>query len=204
MSATNARIYTKQVILSLEFLLNRYLLERLPNDETQRSKQALINTAAEMLNRFMILMTIRGKLADYLYDFAWAIIYFGLPSAGVLSIELLKQSQYPQRYGLSLPRSEVIQNLSTFIFCLGTIGPADGTYTICSRMRRVINRILNRVLEPLPIIQANDVAPSTTDISNQPISDNDIRSMMEPIEDPEFIDWLNSVDWRQGPWADML
>lgn len=64
-------------------------------------------------------------------DLAVQIVYHGIPAAAILSVELLKQSKFPQDWRLSLPRSEIIQNLSIFIGALEWVRPSEGNYTLC-------------------------------------------------------------------------
>ncbi|MCJ1405796.1 hypothetical protein MMC11_009026 [Xylographa trunciseda] len=189
-----------RVNLSLEFLLNRFLLERLPDDGSQQNKQDMLNTAKEMLDKIIILSANRDRLHEHQVGFSWAIVYFGIPTAGVLAVELLKQSKYPHLYPLTLPRSEVIQNLSIFIGCLGSIRPTQGNYTLCVRMRKVIRRILDQVLEPVSTFDAQ-LTPSSMEAEPQFVPDIDISSVMGPTDDPDFAEWLNSVDWTKGPWV---
>ncbi|MCJ1243675.1 hypothetical protein MMC30_000872 [Trapelia coarctata] len=54
-SAQTPYNFVTQIALSLEFLLNRFLIERLPDDGSQQSKQDLINTSKEMLDRVILL-----------------------------------------------------------------------------------------------------------------------------------------------------
>ena len=190
-----------RVNLSLEFLLNRFLLERLPDDGSRQNKQDMLNTAKEMLDRIIILSANRDRLHEHQVGFSWAIVYFGIPTAGVLAMELLKQSKYPHLYPLTLPRSEVIQNLSIFIGCLGSIRPTQGNYTLCVRMRKVIRRILDQVLEPVSAFNTQ-LTPSSMEAEPQFVPDIDISSVMGPTDDPDFAEWLNSVDWTRGPWVD--
>ncbi|MCJ1435040.1 hypothetical protein MMC27_004410 [Xylographa pallens] len=189
-----------RVNLSLEFLLNRFLLERLPDDGSQQNKQDMLNTAKEMLDRIIILSANRDRLHEHQVGFSWAIVYFGIPTAGVLAMELLKQSKYPHLYPLTLPRSEVIQNLSIFIGCLGSIRPTQGNYTLCVRMRKVIRRILDQVLEPVSAFNTQ-LTPSSMEAEPQFVPDIDISSVMGPTDDADFTEWLNSVDWTKGPWV---
>ncbi|MCJ1384382.1 hypothetical protein MMC17_007498 [Xylographa soralifera] len=189
-----------RVNLSLEFLLNRFLLERLPDDGSQQNKQDMLNTAKEMLDRIIILSANRDRLHEHQVGFSWAIVYFGIPTAGVLAMELLKQSKYPNLYPLTLPRSEVIQNLSIFIGCLGSIRPTQGNYTLCVRMRKVIRRILDQVLEPVSAFNAQ-LTPSSMEAESHFVPDIDISSVMGPTDDPDFAEWLSSVDWTKGPWV---
>ncbi|MCJ1475702.1 hypothetical protein MMC13_004365 [Lambiella insularis] len=190
-----------RVNLSLEFLLNRFLLERLPDSGSPTNHLSLLSTAAQMLDRIITLSANRDRLADHQVGFAWAVSYFGIPTAGVLAVELLKQSKYPALYPCTLPRSEVIQNLSIFIGCLGSIRPTQGNYTLCVRMRKVIRRILDQVLEPVPAF-GTQLTPSTLDEVPPVVPDIDLSSVVGPIDDPDFAEWLNSVDWTKGPWID--
>ena len=191
-----------QLMLKLDFLLSRYLLERLHIDDTPHGRQAFVNTSMEMLDMILLLLKNRDRLLDYSFGWSWIIVYFGIPSAGALCIELLKQNQYPQRYMLSLPRSNTIQNLSTFVFCLTTIRPSDGNYSVCTRMRQVLRRILDQILEPVPA--SGDAAMQTAaEPANNAPPDIDISSVMGQFEDGDFIDWLNSVEWTGGPWTDL-
>jgi chromatin structure-remodeling complex subunit RSC3/30 len=71
----------------------------------------------------------------------------------VLGLELLRQSRSSSRStavtSISLPRSEVIQNLSNLVAQLkSTVQPEDGNYALCLQARRVIQRILDQVLQP--------------------------------------------------------
>ena len=54
--------------------------------------------------------------------------YTGIPSAAILSVELLKQSKFPQDSRLAIPRSEIIQNLSMFIGSLEWVRPSEGKW----------------------------------------------------------------------------
>ena len=89
------------------------------------------------------------------------IAKFGLPTAGVLGLELLRQSRSTSRStmtsSLPLPRSEIIQNLSNLVAQIkSTVHPKDGNYAICVQARKVIQRILDQVLSPPVPAGAND------------------------------------------------
>jgi len=115
-----------------------------------------------------------------------------------LSVELLKQSKFPQDWRLVLPRSEVIQNLSIFIGCLEWVRPSEGNYTLCVRMRKVIKRILDQVLEMPPPnpCHAENVVPEL------PPTELAISSILAPEDEPDFLEWLNSVDWTRDMLQD--
>ena len=194
-------LYTVQINYYQERLLNRFLLDRLPETSSRQVKQDLIETARKILDGVLEQCANRDRLVDYNSNFVWAITYSGIPSAGVLSVELLRQCKYPGTVYYPLPRSEIIQNLSVFIGCLDWVRPSEGNYTLCARMRKVIKRILDEVLElppPSNVEPLSGVAPEGI-YDEQPVS-----SMFELENDAEFLDWLNSGDWTrdmlQDPW----
>jgi hypothetical protein len=193
------------VQIRLEFLLNCFLLERIPGDESNENKQNLIDTAVRILNNIVLLQRNRDRLTDFVGGLTWGLVYCGIPAAGVLMIELLKQHRSPKRYRLclSLTRSEIVQHLSVFVFCLSVVRPTEGNYKICVHMQKVVQKILEKVLEPPEDDDAAAVVETpTSSCKNQTLPDVDIPAAMGSVDDPEFMDWLNSVDWAKGPWMD--
>jgi hypothetical protein len=74
-----------------------------------------------------------------------------VPSAGVLSLELLKQEQSPDKAFNTIPRSETIQHLSILIPALAAVGPTEGYHAICAQGKVILQRMLDRILEPPPM-----------------------------------------------------
>ena len=65
-------------------------------------------------------------------------------------------------------------------------------------MRKVIKRILDQVLElppPLPPQEGNVVA----DFAAPELA---ISSILAPEDEPDFLEWLNSVDWTRDMLQD--
>jgi len=110
----------------------------------------------------------------------------------------LKQSKFPEDGLLVLSRSEVIQNLSMFIGCLEWVRPSEGNYTLCVRMRKVIKRILDQVLEMPP----PDPRREQNVIPELPPAELAISSIFAPEDEPDFLEWLNSVDWTRDMLQD--
>lgn len=69
---------------------------------------------------------------------------------------------------------------------------------LCVRMRKVIKRILDQILE-LP--QPSQIPAETMNIDLAP-PDLFISSMLAPEGEPDFLDWLNSVDWTRDVLQD--
>ena len=140
-------------------------------------------------------------------------------------MELLKQHQYPRRYPLELPRSRVIQDLSTFNHYLEAMSKGNSNYTVCERISRIIGRVLDQVLDAVQmgaaIVNGGVVGKGVGDEMGGDeglrIEDGDeVRMDDEVMElepdmqavlgdfpgDMEFMDWLNGVDWSKGPWTE--
>lgn len=111
--------------------------------------------------------------------------YFGLPSAGVLSIELVRRSSNlgsmdipSSEIDATMPfsRSQAIQDLSIFASYLQTIiQPHEGNYDICQQARGTIRRVLDFVLSSegsqtvFPTMQSN--APNLQPPNNADVAD---------------------------------
>jgi hypothetical protein len=109
-----------------------------------------------------------------------------------------------------LPRSEIVQNLSLLIGFLEWVRPAAGNYQLCTRMRQIIKRILDQILNPSPA----STAPPASQESAQSEGSQGFETSNGVVQfDPSVfgtyddgldnLDWLNSVDWSRGPWIDL-
>lgn len=69
-------------------------------------------------------------------------MFYGAPASGILCVELLKQrSSSP-----TVPRSEIIQNLSIFAAFLGWVRPSAPNADLCSSIKSIIGHVMDRVL----------------------------------------------------------
>ena len=118
---------------------------------------------------------------------------YGVPSAGVLCVELLKALKSPDSDRPVIPRAEVIRKLSIFVSCLEWARPADETYTLCGHMHKIISHIMDQVLSNNGSLEHHFVAVNReTDVPlDRPIDD-----------DTDWLEWLSNVDWTKGNWAD--
>ncbi|OTA53083.1 hypothetical protein K449DRAFT_224302 [Hypoxylon sp. EC38] len=137
------------IVIRQAFRSNDLLLQRVLIRKAGASSEKLIHTARSIL-KDILLMSQRYDLGTlFQTDIASLLAVQGLRSAGVISVELLKQEQlpvYPKEP--LLPRSQTIQDLAIFAARLGAIDPADGSYSICDQGRKVITHILDRILSP--------------------------------------------------------
>lgn len=147
------------------------------------------------------------------------LMCWGVPSSGVLCVELLKQMKAPpgRVHVPCVPRAEVVQNLSLLIGFLEWVRPAAGNYKLCGRMRLVIKRILTRILNPatqLESVPSSQESAQTTTTGTGPMPQMfEPASTMTPFDSSMFagafddslenLDWLNEIDWSRGPWIDL-
>ncbi len=159
----------------------------------------------EMIDTSMMFWMKRDQLMRFSHVFDWIvsnlcalllysctdvrqITYYGIPSAGVICIELLKDAcrKSPIRFS----RSNGIQKLTLFIAFLEWVRPTDGNYTLAQRLKKVIRRVLDHVLEPTP----KEVRGEGGQFPFDP--------MLPPFDEVNDLDWLNTIDWTQGSWMD--
>ena len=172
-------------IMHTEFLLQRAMINRLRTDTKQ-----LIPVSTRMLKVVLLAQSKREFFRDFQGDLVYLLAVHGLPSAGVLAIELLKQEQSRQYTPDILPRSETIQDLSVFISSLGAVLPGEGNYAICNQGRRALKRVLDQILSP-------SLPPATSSNEQQPIFD-DMSLYFPTGNDADFLQWLENVEWDKG------
>ena len=206
------------ITIKLEFLMNVYLLDRIKTEHGgPEDKQPLVDTAQEILDIVVLFEGLHNPAGGLFVGSTRLLIYFGVPSAGLLAIELLKQHRYPKRHGIKLNRAKVIRNLSVFAHFLRNVSVDHGNYIICSRVNKVISRILDQILEDPPnpeeqctscAIQARStlemtpIEPEGSETERLPPLEIDVPAVMGPVDDIEFMSWINKQDWDKGPWTD--
>ena len=218
-----------RLCLRLDVLEYRLILERIAHKNGYRNGQSMVDCAREMLEHVVLLWVQRDRFVEKHCDYDWMLMCWGVPSSGVLCVELLNQIKQPPgtEYELKLPRSEIVQNLSLLIGFLEWVRPAAGNYLLCRRMSLLIKRILDQILNPSP--PANNPNPNTNNTNHLPppsqdstmhdghsnfdtASSNGMVGLGVGPYDVQFdqdasweeglgdLDWLNAVDWSRGPW----
>jgi hypothetical protein len=108
-----------------EFLLLRALVNRKQKDTSE-----LIPVSRRLLQLVLLSQSKRDFFRDFQGDLVYLMANYGLPAAGVLAIELLKQEQSRLFTPDILPRSETIQDLSVFISARKSRQPAQKLYSL--------------------------------------------------------------------------
>lgn len=169
--------------LYLEFLHNEFLLYRTLGQRTQTKPLEIIETSREIIKTLILMVSKMLRWGQVLSGTGWVVSLSsfltplhrsnliaaltrrnvskfqlclpGLPCAGVLSAELLRQSRSPTpASSSSFPRSEIIQNLTLYASYLDTlIRPDEGNYRVAQQGQKAIRHVLDQALsaEQLPL-----------------------------------------------------
>lgn len=189
--------------MHLDYTFNRFLLYRILSKRLNTWSPDLVKVSHAVLSEILLLVESRIRAMKISGELSWVVSmpcflvlqsspliciqqmsFFGLPAAGVLSIELIRRSSIqtvetlsPSRESsMSFSRSQAIQDLSIFASYLQTIiQPHEGNYDICQQARGTIRRVLDFVLSPevaqpiLPAMQSSATnlhTPNSSDVAD--------------------------------------
>ncbi|KAF5863236.1 hypothetical protein ETB97_010464 [Aspergillus alliaceus] len=160
----------------LDYLYTIFLLQRALVKRTNTGQEALIDTSRQALSIVIRIGSECEQSMDLNRHFSWIILYYGVPSASVLTLELLHQTQGIRPHSIALPRAEIIRNLSVFLSCLSWVPrPTYGNYQTCKEAEKKLSHILDQIIDPQPI---------------QRDAFNDVTSGLD-----NFLDWYNPSTW---------
>ncbi|KUJ12384.1 uncharacterized protein LY89DRAFT_738173 [Mollisia scopiformis] len=199
------KLWTR-LTLRLMMLEHRLLIERLAFKQNILDGQSMVDCAREMLDLSVLIWVQRDRFIEHHHNYDWMLMCRGIPASGVLCVELLKQTKQPQGTRmLHIPRSEVVQNLSLLIGFLEWVKPSAGNYQLCARIKHIIKKILDQILNPN---QPSSAPPASQQLATE-WNGFDDSMPYDPMVDVGFdngiddLDWLNTVDWSRGPWVDL-
>ncbi|KAM3080859.1 hypothetical protein ACMFMG_004817 [Clarireedia jacksonii] len=180
----------KFVGLQCSFLIEQAFVKRAKGD-----RQRLLDVARQLLAMTVSIWTAKDRFLAYFTDNDWVIMCYGIPSAGVICVELLNQMETPHLPHSYLPRSEVIQNLSLLVGFLDYVRPTAANAELCGRMQQIMKRTLDKILDdPKP----SNAPQKTTNAISTPTTDAEYGTI--ELDD---LDWLNTIDWTTGPFVDL-
>ncbi|KAF4760534.1 hypothetical protein N7455_002161 [Penicillium solitum] len=150
----------------LDYLYTCFLLYRAVVKHTNTGQADLCDVSRRVLAIVIQTNSFRTPMVDLDRHFSWIVLTYGVPSASVLLLELLRQSHEPGPHAVTLPRAELIRNLSVFISFLSWVaGPGHGNYHTCKEAEKKLSRILDQLLDPQPV-QQHVVDDVTTGLDN--------------------------------------
>ncbi|KAJ5399819.1 hypothetical protein N7465_010308 [Penicillium sp. CMV-2018d] len=188
---------TIPVYIHLDLLYSNFLLQRILVKRSLAESETLVSLANQILKAMLAQIAVSQRCGSPFSELGWTIPYFGLPSAGILAIEVLRQTQNARPWPSErrFARSEVIQNLSNLASHIQyIILPQKGNYEICQQGRKVILYILDHVL-------AAPADASTSSTSIRAVSNDLIPSDWlneEWLNDgTHFIKWIDGISWNE-------
>ncbi|KAF7959513.1 hypothetical protein EAE96_001129 [Botrytis aclada] len=194
---TNSSTITHWIQTALKFncLQCSFILEQVFVRKVKGDKQPLLDISRQLLALTVSMWTSKDRFPTYYSDYDWIIMCYGIPSAGVICVELIKEMENPAAQpAYYLPRSEVIQTLSLLVGFLDWVRPTAANHELCGRMRQIVKRTLDKILDPPKITNT----PKASTSSAVPISNLNFEPMV--MDD---LDWLDTIDWAKGPFMDL-
>ena len=183
----------------LDHLHAGFQMQRLLRRHTQTALPALLQVAMNLLSTVLIFNKNRNHEYNVQRHFATLVLFYCLPSAGVLALELRRCTLEHVPLPSTVSRADIIRNLSVLISCVEwAIVPDDGNHRLCSELNKMIALVLDEVLNYQPASNQPD-GPSTmsggtgTGFFDIPMGDG-----MEPIptESEDFLQWLDNANWN--------
>lgn len=89
--------------------------------------------------------------------------------------------------------------MTLFNAFLEWVRPTDGNYALAQRLRKVVQRVLNHVLEPPSVSNNTDLLDG---IGNSMEFDPLLMDFDGTGTGMNDMDWLSTIDWTQGSWME--
>jgi len=215
MSTAMTLLYMRLEYLYTNFLLLKLLVNQSDDDD----HNTLTQTSHEVLSLLLSVIKKRNLLMSYRSDLEWTMVFYAMPCASVLLLELFRQVRRPQ-CPHTLNRSLIIQDVSVLISCCEWLTePGQGNYDLCRRAQSIFSRSLDQILN-----HSSEVPPSLNESNGQPeaeskptsnvLFDEIPRQIIPPsvnddalgsfVQDPEWSAWLDSMDLMADPWLGLV
>ncbi|KAL2833059.1 hypothetical protein BDW59DRAFT_95303 [Aspergillus cavernicola] len=196
-SPETGNTHSSAASLHLEFLYQELLLSQTVAKRTGETPDSCVDTSREIIRHILGILSKQIRMGRVDYLTCNELCYIGLPAAGVLSKELLRQSHSHTNPPLnpSFPRSEVIQHLSIFAAHLETFFPdRGGDYRTRTRGLQFIHSVLDAVLSPPPntangVTQPETASDALSAIQLPGSSSMAAQSDAHALDDPQGLDF---------------
>ncbi|KAF1971211.1 hypothetical protein BU23DRAFT_510546 [Bimuria novae-zelandiae CBS 107.79] len=185
----------------LDHLHAGFQIQRLLHRHTQTALPALLEIAMNLLSTALIFNKSRSKEYHVQRHFATLVLFYCLPSAGVLALELRRCTLENKPLPSTVSRADIIRNLSVLISCVEwAIVPDDGNHRLCAELNKMIALVLDEVLNYQPPSNEgqDDGAPAVLGGVGAGFFDIPMIDGMEPIptESEDFLTWLDNANWN--------
>ncbi len=134
-------------------------------------------------------------------------MFYAIPCASVLVLELLREMQQRGEKTLLQNRSAVIQELSILVACCDSLAlPGHSNYVLCTQARAIFSKSLDSILNP-PEREPNrssETAPTSVPNDENMLAGQELPKDMLQDSIPEWSDFLESIGLQAEPWLDSL
>jgi hypothetical protein len=188
----------------LDYLHLEFHMQRALHQQTQSAVPALLETSMKLLSTIMVFNKQRNQSYNLQRHYPSMILFYCLPSAGVLALELRRCTLENTPLPSTVSRADLIRNLSVLISYLDTmILPGDGNHELCSELNKMLALVLDEVLNYQPATNGGQALGGVgAGFFDMPLIDG-----MEPIptESEDFLNWLDNagtstVEWMVDPY----
>ena len=169
----------------LDVLYNEFMIRRLMCRLLQHDSSELLQLSHKIIGVVVEVSNIRGPLISNTSYIPWIMVFYGLPSAGVLSFELLRRKQLGSPPLREISWAQAVQDLSVFVASLKCVHVAgDGNYQLVQKAYKTLQQILERLLSGL----------------EAPMQENSLQSPLRPLDVPDEV--MNNFSWLDNSGFD--
>lgn len=199
------REFTALHFLRLSHLYTEFLLHNLLASSSEISRESALKTAHEILKTVLLPTRKRDLLHSNRADHEWALVFYAMPCASVLVLELLRQSQHPGQQS-SIDRSSVIQDISVLITCCDSWAEfGQSNYQICKQAQSIFSKSLDSILNHADLIHRDkSEGPAMRQHEHQ----DELTEFISPEilnvanQDSEWLVWLDSLGLQGDLWLE--
>ncbi|KAL7917219.1 hypothetical protein ACQKWADRAFT_307332 [Trichoderma austrokoningii] len=193
--------------LKLEYLYSKFLLYKMLVNRSSGYRHALIQISHETLGLVLSVMKKRDIIGSHRIDLEWTIVFYAMPCASVLILELFRLASLPKpQSSVASNRSTIIQDISVLISCCDWLTESGkSNYELCKQAQLVFSKALDQILNhELPLMRSLPNSPITSMHDALSPELPEIQNQEAITQDLQWAAWLDTVDFQEEPWLEML
>ncbi|KAF7718726.1 Fungal Zn(2)-Cys(6) binuclear cluster domain-containing protein [Penicillium ucsense] len=185
--------------LWLEYLFTQFVLYTILANYSQDKREQLMIIAHEIVITVLLPARTRDALHSYRADIEWALVFYGMPCASVLVLELLRQDQQVTN-SYNINRSKVIQDISVLITCCDSwTEPGQSNYQTCRQAQAIFSKSLDSILNRSQSVHRVLAEESNTHDAVE-YHDSSGFTSLDSGHDAEWTAWLDSLGLQGDLW----
>ncbi|KAF2810118.1 uncharacterized protein BDZ99DRAFT_442630 [Mytilinidion resinicola] len=188
----------RMLYVYLDHLNSEFQMQRLRRRHFPDATPHLLQISMQLLTYVLVLNKQRNRPYQLQRHYASIILFYCLPGAGVLALELRRCTLENKPLPGSIKRADLIRNLSILISLLeGVVYPGDGNHKLCAELNKMLALVLDEVLNYQPTSSAGSGDGMDQQLDQVTFFDIPMMEGMEPIptESENFLNWLDNANW---------